>query len=163
MLAARIALRSGVQPILVDPVQPRLELARQLQIARVINPFAAHLGDDLLYATGGEQADAVIDTAGSEDALAPLADAVAPETPVAICAADPHSSIPTSAILRKRLTVYGAQPRRDDYREALQLMPRLHSDLRALVSSRVELSVVPETIALAARNRESYLKLLVRP
>ena len=163
ILTAILAKRSGVMPILVDPVQPRLELARQLEIATTINPFAAHLPDDVLYASSGRLADAAIDTAGAENALAPLADAVAPGAPVVITAAGTHTQVPTRAILQNELTVYGAHPRREDYREALTVLPPLTRHLPALISSRVDLSVAPETLDLAARSPESYLKLIVTP
>jgi hypothetical protein len=163
ILTAVLAKRSGVMPILVDPVQPRLELARQLEIATTINPFAAHLPDDVLYATSGDLADAAIDTAGAENALAPLADAVAPGSPVVLTAAGTQTQVPARAILQNELTVYGAHPRREDYREALTVLPPLTRHLPALISSRVDLSVAPETLDLAARSPESYLKLIVTP
>jgi hypothetical protein len=163
ILAALLTKRAGVTPILVDPIQPRLELARQLEVATVINPFAGHLGDDVLYATNGRLADAVIDTAGAATALAPLADAVATGATVVVTAAEAESHIPTRAVLQKELKVLGALPTRNDLRKALDAVEPLQSKLDDLVSTTVELSVVPETLAMAAASPESYLKLFVRP
>lgn len=163
ILAAIVARRSGVTPILVDPVQPRLELARQLEVAQVVNPFAAHLPDDVLYATRGYLADAAIDTAGAENALAPLEELLAPESPLVLTAATAAARIPARAVLRKQLRVYGVSPRREDYREALSLLPALQPQLAALVSARLALSVVPETMQLMADAPESYLKMIVQP
>ena len=159
LLAAQYALVVGAVPIIVDPVDERLALARSLGVTHTINPVSADAVAGILSITQGRMAEAVIECSGAAPAIRGAVDYVSYAGHIALVGW-PKSDIPmpTGLFTKKELTIRGSRNSVGQFPESLRLIAEEKVDVAALLTKTVSLEETPATVVDIAEHPERYLK-----
>jgi 2-desacetyl-2-hydroxyethyl bacteriochlorophyllide A dehydrogenase len=161
LLAAQYALTLGAIPIVVDPVEERLALARSLGVTHTINPSSDDAVAEILGITQGRMAEAVIEASGDARAIRGAVDYVSYAGHIALVGW-PKSDIPmpTALFTKKELTVRGSRNSVGQFPESLRLIAEGKINVEALLTRVVSLDETPATVADIAAHPENYLKVI---
>lgn len=159
LLAAQYALTLGAVPIVVDPVDERLALARSLGVAHTVNPAGADAVAGILSITGGRMAEAVIECSGDARAIRGTVDYVSYAGHIALVGW-PKGDIPmpTALFTKKELTVRGSRNSVGQFPESLRLIAEGKVNVEALLTKTVSMDETPAIVADIAAHPEKYLK-----
>ncbi len=159
LLAAQYALTLGAVPIVVDPVDERLALARSLGVAHTVNPAGADAVAGILSITGGRMAEAVIECSGDARAIRGAVDYVSYAGHIALVGW-PKGDIPmpTALFTKKELTVRGSRNSVGQFPESLRLIAEGKVNVEALLTRTVSMDETPAIVADIAAHPEKYLK-----
>ncbi|MFT3961250.1 alcohol dehydrogenase catalytic domain-containing protein [Propionivibrio sp.] len=159
LLAAQYALTLGAVPIVVDPVDERLALARSLGVAHTVNPAGADAVAGILSITGGRMAEAVIECSGDARAIRGAVDYVSYAGHIALVGW-PKGDIPmpTALFTKKELTVRGSRNSVGQFPESLRLIAEGKVNVEALLTKTVSMDETPAIVADIAAHPEKYLK-----
>ena len=159
LLAAQYARTLGALPIVIDPVDERLALAKRLGAAQVINPAAQDAVAQLREITRGRMAEAAIEASGAAPAIRAMVDYAAYAGRIALVGW-PKSDIPmpTALFTKKELTIRGSRNSVGLFPESLRLIAEGRVDAGALLSKTVPLDEIPATVKDIAEHPERYLK-----
>lgn len=159
LLAAQYALTLGAIPIVVDPVDARLELARTLGIAHTVNPVAADAVDAIKALTNGRMAEVVIECSGDARAIRGAIDYVAYAGRIALVGwPKADIALPTALFTKKELTVRGSRNSVGQFPESLRLIAEGQVNVAALLTTTVSMDETPATVAAIAEHPDRYLK-----
>ena len=159
ILAVQVARQLGAARVfVVEPLEHRRMAALRGGADTAWSP--EHGVEELLDATGGRGADAVIEMAGTDAAIATAVAASRPGGRVALggIPSQDRSAFPAAAARRKGLTFAMVRRMNDTYRRAIALATTA-IDLDALVTERYPL--VDAAIAFTAAAERSGLKVMV--
>ena len=159
LLAAQFALVVGAVPIIVDPVDERLALARSLGVTHTINPVSADAVAGILSITQGRMAEAVIECSGAAPAIRGAVDYVSYAGHIALVGW-PKSDIPmpTALFTKKELTIRGSRNSVGQFPESLRLIAEGKINVAALLTKSVAIDETPATVVDIAEHPERYLK-----
>jgi 2-desacetyl-2-hydroxyethyl bacteriochlorophyllide A dehydrogenase len=159
LLAAQYALVVGAVPIIVDPVDERLALARSLGVMHTINPVSVDAVAEILSITQGRMAEAVIECSGAAPAIRGAVDYVSYAGHIALVGW-PKSDIPmpTGLFTKKELTIRGSRNSVGQFPESLGLIATGKVNVEALLTKTVSMDETPATVADIAEHPDKYLK-----
>ena len=159
LLAAQYALVVGAIPIVVDPVDERLALARSLGVTHTLNPVTADAVAEILSITQGRMAEAVIECSGAAPAIRGAVDYVSYAGHIALVGW-PKGDIPmpTALFTKKELTVRGSRNSVGQFPESLRLIADGEVNVEALLTKTVSMDETPATVADIAEHPDKYLK-----
>lgn len=159
LLAAQYALTIGAVPIVVDPVDERLALARSLGVTHTINPVSADAVAEILSVTQGRMAEAVIECSGAAPAIRGAVDYVSYAGHIALVGW-PKGDIPmpTALFTKKELTIRGSRNSVGQFPESLRLIAEGKVNVEALLTKTVSMDETPATVADIAEHPDKYLK-----
>ena len=159
LLAAQYALTLGAFPIIIDPVDERLALARSLGVTHTINPVSADSIERIREITGGRMAEAVIEASGDARAIRNTLEYVSFAGRIAL-AGWPKNEIPlpTATITRKELTIVGSRNSVGMFPESLRLISEGKIDVSHLLTCSVAMDEAPAMVANIAENPGQFLK-----
>lgn len=159
LLAAQYALTLGAIPIVVDPVEPRLVLARSLGVAHTLNPAATEPVAAILALTRGRLAEAVIECSGDARAIRGSIDYVAYAGRIALVGW-PKSEIPlpTALFTKKELTIRGSRNSAGQFPESLRLIAEGRVNVAALLTTTIPVDETPAMVADIAEHPDRYVK-----
>ncbi len=162
IIAAQAAVHEGARPIIVDPSEPRLQLARSLGIPHTVNPFACFAAEEVEWITSGDMADVVVDTTGDANALGGCfqfagqgGKVILTRTPRVQAKAD------LRYIIERELSVHTSRTNICDTGTALNML--VHGQIRvdSLVSTTLPLEAAPFIIPSIAENPDHYLRVVL--
>ncbi len=159
LLAAQYALVIGAVPIVVDPVDERLALARSLGVTHTINPVNCDAVAEILSITQGRMAEAVIECSGAAPAIRGAVDYVSYAGHIALVGW-PKSDIPmpTAMFTKKELTIRGSRNSVGQFPESLSLIAEGKVNVAALLTTTVSMEETPAIVADIAAHPDKYLK-----
>ncbi len=159
LLAAQYAATLGAFPIVVDPVDERLALARTMGVAHTINPVTGDAIEAIKAITKGRMAEAVIECSGDARAIRGAVDYVAYAGRIALVGW-PKSDIPlpTALFTKKELTVRGSRNSVGQFPESLRLISEGKVNVAALLTKTVSMAETAATVVDIAEHPERYLK-----
>lgn len=159
LLAAQYALTIGAVPVVVDPVDERLALARSLGVTHTINPVSADAVAEILSVTQGRMAEAVIECSGAAPAIRGAVDYVSYAGHIALVGW-PKGDIPmpTALFTKKELTIRGSRNSVGQFPESLRLIAEGKVNVEALLTKTVSMDETPATVADIAEHPDKYLK-----
>jgi 2-desacetyl-2-hydroxyethyl bacteriochlorophyllide A dehydrogenase len=159
LLAAQYALTLGAIPIVLDPVDERLALARSLGATHTINPVSGDAVAEILAITQGRMAEAVIECSGDARAIRNSVDYVSYAGTIALVGW-PKSDIPmpTALFTKKELTIRGSRNSVGQFPESLRLIAEGKVNVEALLTKTVSMDETPATVADIAAHPDKYLK-----
>jgi L-gulonate 5-dehydrogenase len=161
LLAAQYALTLGAIPIVVDPVDERLVLARQLGVVHTVNPVTDDAVKEIQAITNGQMAEVVIEASGNASAIRSTVDYVSYAGRVSLVGWPKNEiPLPTALFTKKELTVVGSRNSVGLFPESLRLIAEKKIDVAALVTKTVPLAEIPETVADISEHPERYLKVI---
>lgn len=159
LLAAQYALTLGAIPIVVDPVDERLALARTLGVEHTINPVTSDALEEIKALTKGRMAEVVIEASGDARAIRGAIDYVAYAGRIALVGW-PKSDIPlpTALFTKKELTIRGSRNSVGQFPESLRLIAEGKVNVAALLTKTVSMDETPATVVDIAAHPDRYLK-----
>lgn len=159
LLAAQYVLSLGAIPILIDPIDSRLALARKLDIPYAINQNARDVISEVWAITGGRMAEVVVETSGDARAIRNAFDQVSFAGRISFVGC-PESdiSLPTALITKKELAIKGARNGVGLFEESLKLISDGKINVAALLTKSVSFVDLPSTIRDISEKPDKYLK-----
>lgn len=162
LLAAMAALDMGAVPIMIDPVEERLEKAKSLDVAYTINPVSEDVVEKIKNYTNGRMAEVVMEASGANSAVRASLDYVSHAGRVVFTGwPKKETSLPTGLITKKEIDIRGARTSAGEFEEAIDLIYSGRVDARAILTKTVPLSDAVDTIADIDKNPGNYLKVNV--
>lgn len=161
LLAAQYALTLGAIPIVVDPVDERLALARQLGVTHTVNPVTGDAVREIGRITNERMAEVVIEASGDARAIRSTIDYVSYAGRISFVGW-PKSEIPlpTALFTKKELTIVGSRNSVAMFPESLRLIAEKKVDVAALVTKTVTLDEIPAAVKDISEHPERYLKVI---
>ncbi|MDR1533983.1 MAG: alcohol dehydrogenase catalytic domain-containing protein [Planctomycetota bacterium] len=163
MLAALVSQAYGAVPILVDPIESRLALARGLGIRHVFNNAAGNLAERLRSVCAGELPHVAIDCSGSGAAVAALATFVRSAGRVVFVGwPKAECTLDLSWFLKKELDLFGSRNSHGEFPESIDLIAGGKVEAGKLSMTTVPLAEAPEFLEKLVARPEDCLKAIIR-
>ncbi|MCS7232876.1 MAG: zinc-binding alcohol dehydrogenase family protein [Synergistetes bacterium] len=161
ILAALYVKHLGGVPIVVDPVDSRLEIAKRGGIGYTINPQKEDPFKLVRDITGGRMAEVVIEASGSEKAVRDTIDYVSYAGRISLVGYPFNDvSLPTYLITKKELDVKGSRNSVGLFKEAIELVSKGLIDVEIVISAIVSFDDIPRYIKELVSNPGGYLKVI---
>ncbi|MDR3588537.1 MAG: zinc-binding alcohol dehydrogenase family protein [Negativicutes bacterium] len=161
LLAAQYALALQAEPIVVDPVEERLEFARQLGVKHTVNPVATDAVEAIRAITGGRMAEAVIEASGNAAAIRSTIDYVSYAGRISLVGwPKSEISLPTALFTKKELDIVGSRNSFQDFPESIRLIAENKVDVAAVISKTVSFEEIPALVKDIAAHPGNYLKVI---
>ena len=161
LLAAQYALTLGAIPIIVDPVDERLALARSLGITHTINPVSSDALEAIKAITKGRMAEVVIEASGAAPAVRNALDYVSYAGRISLVGWPKGDiALPTALITKKELTIRGSRNSVGQFPESLRLIAEGKVNVAALLTRTVPFIELPATVKDISEHPENFLKVV---
>ena len=159
LLAAMSAIAYGAEPILIDLVGERLEMAKELGVKYVINSGKEDLVAKVAEYTNGRMAELVMECSGANPAVRSTLDIVANAGRITLTGwPKKETPLPTDAITRKEVDIRGARTSAREFEEAIELIHSGKVNVRALLTKVVSIADAPAAIMDIEKNPGNYMK-----
>lgn len=159
LLAAMSAIAYGAEPILIDLVDERLEMAKELGVKYVINSGKEDLVAKVAEYTDGRMAELVMECSGANPAVRSTLDIVANAGRITLTGwPKKETPLPTDAITRKEVDIRGARTSAREFEEAIELIHSGKVNVRALLTKVVSIQDAPAVIMDIEKNPGDYMK-----
>ncbi len=161
LLAALGAIAYGAEPILIDPVEERLEHARTLGVKHTICVPKEDAVAKISEITGGRMAEVVMEASGANSAIRASLDMASFAGKVVLTGwPKGETSLPTNLITAKELDVLGGRNSKNEFPEALELIESGRVDVRAVLSKVIHIDEVPDAVRELSEYPDRYLKIV---
>lgn len=161
LLAALGALAYGATPILIDPLEARLEYARGLGIVNTICVSTEDTIAKIKELTNGRMAEVVIEASGANSAIRSCLDQASYAARIVLTGwPKSETSLPTNLITTKELDVIGGRNSANEFQEALEMIKKGTVDVRAVLSKVITIDEVPDAVRELSDYPERYLKIV---
>jgi L-gulonate 5-dehydrogenase len=159
LLAAQYALTLDAIPVIVDPVDERLELARKLGVTHTINPTVVDAVAEIKKITHGRMAEVVIEASGAASAIRGAVDYVSYAGHISLVGWPKNDiELPTGLFTKKELTVRGSRNSVGQFPESLRLISEGKVDVASLLTKTVDMDETPAMVSDIAEHPDRYLK-----
>lgn len=160
LLAALAALAFGAIPILIDPVQARLDHARDMGVTHTVCIPGTDALEAIRSITGGRMAEVVLEASGANSAVRSCLDMAANTGKIVLTGwPKKETSLPTDLITKKELDVLGGRNSTYEIGEALELIASGRVNARAVLSKVISIDEVPDAVRELSAYPERYLKI----
>lgn len=161
LLAAQYLLTLGAVPVMVDPVDERLQFARTLGIAHTVNPAKQDAVAEIRTITDGRMAEVVIEASGNAAAIRGSIDYVSYAGRIALVGwPKAEITLPTALFTKKELDIVGSRNSFQSFGESIGLIARNEVDVAAVITRTISFEEVPELVADIAAHPGNYLKVI---
>ncbi len=162
LLALQVLRARGARVLVVGRTERRLDLARRLGADAVHALLAGPGSEAARRFSGREGVDAVVETAGTPEAVAEAIELVRPSGRIVLTGL-PHepSEVHFFWVVRRELTLVGSMIYQDEFPEAMRLLEAGAVTVASLVTDRFPLAAIAE--AFAAHRRPDSIKVAVIP
>lgn len=162
LLTALVALDYGAVPIVLDIVQERLDMAKEMGVPYVINTLTDPVEERIREFTNGKNAPVVVEASGANESILRMLDIVSFAGRIALTGWPKSATMfPTDVITRKELDVKGSRNSAGEFEEAIELIQSGRVPVEKVLTQIVTLEDAPETIRDIERNPGAYLKVNV--
>lgn len=163
LLAALVALAYGAVPILIDPLEKRLDYAKSLGIVHTVCLSAQDAVREIDTITSGRMAEVVLEASGANAAIRSCLDQASYAGRIVLTGwPKQETSLLTNLITTKEMDVLGGRNSSGEFMEALALIESGKVDVRAVLSKVVSFDEVPDAMRELSDNPEKYLKIVAR-
>ncbi|WP_422444822.1 zinc-dependent alcohol dehydrogenase [Thermoanaerobacterium sp. DL9XJH110] len=148
-------------PILVDPIDSRLKIAKKLGIDYVINPTTCDANEAIKSITNGRMAEVIVEASGSEKAVRSIIDYAGYTARISLVGY-PHEEVPlpTFTITKKELVIKGSRNSAKLFPEAIELISKGHINVDPIISAVIDFDQLPEYFERIVNNPVNYLKVI---
>jgi 2-desacetyl-2-hydroxyethyl bacteriochlorophyllide A dehydrogenase len=161
LLAAQYALALEAIPVVVDPVEERLEFARKLGVKYTINPIKQDAVSEIKAITQGTMAEVVIEASGNAAAIRSSIDYAAYSGRISLVGWPKNEiSLPTALFTKKELDIVGSRNSFRSFPESIQLIAENRVDVAAVITKTVAFEEIPELVHDISVNPGNYLKVV---
>ena len=162
MLAAMSAIAYGAIPMVIDPVEERLEMARDAKVPYVINPSGENAEEKILEYTNGRKAELVMECSGANAAIKSTLDYVSNAGRITLTGWPKNETpISTDLITKKEVDIRGARTSANEFEEAIRLIHSGTVDVRKILTCVTTMEEAPEMIRSIEKEPGKYMKVNV--
>jgi len=135
LLGAGVALAYGAFPIMIDPIDERLDLAKQFGVVHTINPAKEDAVARIREITNGRMAEAVIEASGATPSIAATVDYVSFAGRIALTGWPKEKiAMDTGMFTKKELDIRGSRTSSGEFPEAIDLIMNKKIPVELLIS-----------------------------
>lgn len=161
LLAAQYALTIGAKPIMVDPVEERLAMARKAGVEHTINPMKENAVEVIKEITGGTMAEVVIEASGNAAAIRSSIDYVAYSGRISLVGYPKHEvALPTALFTKKELDIVGARNSFQAFTQSIRLIAENKVDVAAVITKTISFEEIPAIVHDISVNPGNYMKVI---
>ncbi len=161
LLAAQYAMTIGANPIMVDPVEERLAMARQAGVKYTINPVKENAVEVIKSITGGTMAEVVVEASGNAAAIRCSIDYVAYSGRISLVGYPKGEvALPTALFTKKELDIVGARNSFQAFPESIRLIAQKEVDVAAVITKTISFAEIPEFVHDISVNPGNYMKVI---
>lgn len=162
----QLSLLSGAFDVfMVDPLEYRLDLAKKMGAAAVINPDKEDPVEKIMSLTNGRGVDIGIEAAGVPETPQPAMNSITPGGVFLFAGIVPESIIQwdTEAIRKKALTIKIIQRSRHGVERAIEVVDRGKFDLAPFITHRFPIDRVQDAFNTMFDYKDNCIKVIVTP
>lgn len=162
LLAGSVVLAYGATPILIDPINERLELAHDFGVEFTINPVETDAVARIKEITNGRMAEAVIEASGASSSVASTVDYVAYAGRVAITGWPKEKiAMDTGMFTKKELDIRGSRTSAGEFPEAIELIQSGKIPVQKLISLNTHsLEGLAPAVEEMSAHPEKFIKII---
>jgi 2-desacetyl-2-hydroxyethyl bacteriochlorophyllide A dehydrogenase len=161
LLAAQYVLALEAVPIVVDPVEERLEFAKQLGVQHTINPVKGDAVNEIKTFTNGRMAEVVIEASGNVAAIRSSIDYVSYAGRIALVGwPKKEISLPTALFTKKELDIVGSRNSFHEFPESVKLVGEHKVDVAAVITKAISFDEIPALVRDISVHPGNYLKVV---
>lgn len=161
LLAAQYALALEAIPVVVDPVEERLEFARKLGVKYTVNPVRQDAVSEIKEITQGTMAEVVIEASGNAAAIRSSIDYAAFSGRISLVGWPKNEiSLPTALFTKKELDIVGSRNSFRSFPESIELIAENKVDVAAVITKTIAFEEIPELVHDISVNPGNYLKVV---
>jgi L-gulonate 5-dehydrogenase len=161
LLAAQVVQYFQAVPIVIDPLQKRLDLAQRIGISHVFDPTSADLTREIPKITGGRLVEAFLEASGAPDAVRSSIDLVHYAGRVAFLGwPKTEVSLPTFLFTKKELDVRGSRNSAGEFPLATELLSTGAVKTDQIVTHVIDFDDIPDYISSIAEQPAEYMKVI---
>lgn len=159
LLAAMAAMAYHAVPVMIDIVDERLMLAREIGVPYTINPAKENAEEMILKYTDGRKAELVMECSGSNAAVRNALDYVANAGRITLTGwPKKETPTPTDVITKKEVDIRGARTSANEFEEAIDLIYHNKVDARRILTCTASMDQAPDMIRAIEREPGNYMK-----
>ena len=161
LLAAKVCMAYGAIPLLMDPVDERLAMAKAQGVICTINPVKDNAAEKIRKMTNGRMAEAVLECSGAESAIKNVA-YIAANSARIVFVGWPKTDIamPVALFIRKELNLFGSRNSVNEFPESIDMITSGKVDVASVITKCISLDAIPEILQDLAHFPEKYLKVV---
>lgn len=161
LLAAQYTLSLGAIPIVVDPVQERLDFARTLGIEHTINLKNSDVLAEIKKITNGRLAEVVIEASGNSAAVRSSIDYVAYSGRISLVGYPKNEvALPTALFTKKEVDIVGARNSYQAFPESIRLIAEGKVDVKPVITKTITFDEIATSVHDISEHPENYLKVV---
>ncbi len=162
LLCAGVAIAYGAHPILLDPIDERLELAKQFGVVHAINPGVSDAVEAIREITGGRMAEAVIEASGASSSIAATVNYVSYAGRVALTGWPKEKiAMDTGLFTKKEIDFCGSRNSSLEFPEAIEMILLQKVPVHLLVSLNTHsLEMLADAVEEMSAHPELFLKII---
>jgi L-gulonate 5-dehydrogenase len=162
LLAGSVVLAYGATPILIDPINERLELAHDFGVEFTINPVETDAVARIKEITNGRMAEAVIEASGASSSVASTVDYVAYAGRVALTGWPKEKiAMDTGMFTKKELDIRGSRTSAGEFPEAIELIQSGKIPVQKLISLNTHsLEGLAPAVEEMSAHPEKFIKII---
>lgn len=161
LLAAQVVQYFQAVPIVIDPLQKRLDLAQRIGISHVLDPTSADLTREIPKITGGRLVEAFLEASGAPAAVRSSIDLVHYAGRVAFLGwPKTEVSLPTFLFTKKELDVRGSRNSAGEFPLATELLSTGAVKTDQIVTHVIDFDDIPDYISSIAEQPAEYMKVI---
>jgi 2-desacetyl-2-hydroxyethyl bacteriochlorophyllide A dehydrogenase len=161
LLAALFAKTLGAEPILIDPIEERLDFARKMGIRHTVNLKTENAVEKIKSITNGRMTEALVEASGSEAAIRSSLDYVAYSGRISLVGwPKGEVSLPTSLFTKKELDVVGSRNSFHAFPESASLISSNAINVRPLITCVIAFTEIPSTMKEMVAHPENFMKVV---
>ncbi len=161
LLAAQYVLALEAVPIVVDPVEERLDFAKQLGVQHIINPVKGNAVNEIKTFTAGRMAEVVIEASGNAAAIRSSIDYVSYAGRIALVGwPKKEISLPTALFTKKELDIVGSRNSFHAFPESVKLVGEHQVDAAAVITKTISFDEIPVLVRDISVHPGNYLKVV---
>ncbi|NLC84293.1 MAG: zinc-binding alcohol dehydrogenase family protein [Ruminococcaceae bacterium] len=162
LLAGSVVLAYGATPILIDPINERLELAHDFGVEFTINPVETDAVARIKEITNGRMAEAVIEASGASSSVAATVDYVAYAGRIALTGWPKEKiAMDTGMFTKKELDIRGSRTSAGEFPEAIELIQSGKIPVQKLISLNTRsLEGLAPAVEEMSAHPEKFIKII---
>jgi len=162
MLAAQYAQTLGAIPIMVDPVDERLQFAEKNGVNHTVNPAKVDAVMEIRKITKERMAEVVLEASGSAAAIRSSIDYVSYAGRIALVGwPKAEVSLPTALFTKKELDIVGSRNSVKEFPASIRLIAEKKVSVTSVITKTIKFEEIPYYVADIAAHPGNYLKVMV--
>lgn len=159
LLAAMAAMAYKAEPIMIDLVQERLDMAKEAGVRYTINLSHENAEEKILEYTGGRKAELVMECSGANAAVRSTLDYVANAGRITLTGwPKKETPIPTDVITKKEVDIRGARTSAGEFEEAIRMIYTKAVDVRRILTCTCAMEEAPDMIRAIEKEPGKFMK-----